>query len=154
MIAVLWDDFDLTSSGNVSYQLDSPARFTVQWNEILELDAVGSSNTLQAIFLTGTNCIELRYGSFDTNDCVSGIEDIDGSHGIDVTLEVQNGATCVRFCPPLGCDYPCGKNGDKVKVIHYPPCKQSNPKELCIGRDAVMVHLENHNNQCGPCPSG
>ncbi|KAL7576802.1 hypothetical protein ACA910_013821 [Epithemia clementina (nom. ined.)] len=154
MIAVLWNDFDLTSSGDVYYQLDSPARFTVQWNEIPEVDVVGSSNTFQAIFLMGTNCIELRYGSFDTNDYVIGIEDSAGSQGIDATSEVQNGATCVRLCPPLGCDYPCGKNGDKVKVCHYPPGKQGKPKELCIGRDAVMVHLENHNDQCGPCPSG
>ncbi|KAL7558301.1 hypothetical protein ACA910_010086 [Epithemia clementina (nom. ined.)] len=153
MIAVLWDDFDLTSSGNVYSQLDSPARFTVQWNEI-PADAVGSSNTFQAIFLMGTNCFELRYGSFDTNDYVIGIEDTDGTRGIDVTSEVQNGATCVRFCPSLGCDYPCGKNGDKVKVCHYPPGKQGKPKELCIGRDALMVHLENHNDQCGPCLSG
>ncbi|KAL7573656.1 hypothetical protein ACA910_008343 [Epithemia clementina (nom. ined.)] len=77
MIAVLWDDFDLSSSGNVHYQLNYGASFTVQWNKILGW-VEGSSNTFQAILLKGTNCVELSYESFDTIDYVSCIKDLSG----------------------------------------------------------------------------
>ncbi|MBU0488883.1 MAG: T9SS type A sorting domain-containing protein, partial [Bacteroidetes bacterium] len=45
-------------------------------------------------------------------------------------------------------NYPCGK--DKLLICHLPPGNSSNPKTICINKNALPAHLA-HGDYCGPC---
>src|SRR5712692_426771 len=52
---------------------------------------------------------------------------------------------------PLCAAFPCGRNGTKVTICHFPPGNPGNAQTLCISQDAVPAHLMNHGDFCGPC---
>ncbi|MHC4769882.1 MAG: hypothetical protein ACYTEI_14400, partial [Planctomycetota bacterium] len=99
LIAMVWDDLDPANSGSpatIHYQTIGD-RFIVQFTDVPEWPNSGA-NTFQAVLYQGTNCIELRYLAITTDDFVSGIENQDGTDGIDVTASAAPGV-CIWFCP-------------------------------------------------------
>ena len=99
LIAMLWDDLDPGNTGSpatIHYQTIGD-RFIVQFTDVPEYPNEGA-NTFQAVLYEGSNCIELRYLAITTDDFVAGIENQDGTDGIDVTALVAPGV-CISFCP-------------------------------------------------------
>lgn len=100
LIAPYWDDWNPRAGGTVHYQTvgDTPNhRFIAQWNKVKHYDGHGMS-TFQAILFEDTNCIEFRYGSLTNVSPTIGIENQDGTKGIDVTFDENKGFS---FCPEL-----------------------------------------------------
>jgi hypothetical protein len=112
MIAVLWDDYNVTGAGQTDYiMLGDPntgtARFIAQWTTVPQYSGT-DANTFQAILYQETGCIELRYGAYATTDFHAGVENSTGTVGRDVTgMVAQNG--CISLCP--GFDPPCPQPG-------------------------------------------
>jgi len=100
LIAPYWDDWNPSAGGTVHYQTlgDTPnGKFIAQWTEVKHFDVDGTS-TFQAILFEGTNCIEFRYGPLAEVAPTIGIENQDGTKGIDVTADESKGFS---FCPEL-----------------------------------------------------
>ena len=104
LIAPYWDDYyvDL-SPGTIYYETFglAPARqFIVQWDQIRQLGD-SDSNTFQAVLYEGTNTIEYRYGLITPEgyvcDVTVGIENIDGTVGIDVPAASVVQGDCLAF---------------------------------------------------------
>jgi subtilisin-like proprotein convertase family protein len=105
LIAVLWDDLDPANTGSpatIHYQTLGNApyrRFIAQWTDVPEYPNEGA-NTFQAVLFESTNCVELRYLEITTDDFVAGVENQDGTEGVDVSGSVAEGAS-IALCPSL-----------------------------------------------------
>ena len=106
LIAPYWDDWIPSEGGAVHYQTMGTApkrRFIAQWTRVKHFDVNGRS-TFQAILFEGTDCVEFRYDDLTPVSPTIGIENQDGTKGIDVTYEEGNS---FRFCPesldPIEC---------------------------------------------------
>ncbi len=107
IIAPLWDDFSPNNGGTVHYATmgTAPDRyFIAQWTDVPEYSNTGA-NTFQAILFEGSNCIEFRYGDFQTTDYVAGVENADGTVGLDVSTMVAVDG-CIEICGMPG-ENPC-----------------------------------------------
>jgi len=107
LIAPYWEDWDPSADGTVHYQTlgEAPSRrFIAQWTKISYYDG-NDKGTFQAILFEGTNCIEFRYRSpLSKVSPTIGIENQDGTKGIDVTSDKRKG---FRFCPGLANPIEC-----------------------------------------------
>jgi hypothetical protein len=106
LIAPYWDDWIPSEGGAVHYQTMGMApnrRFIAQWTKVKAYDGDGKS-TFQAILFEGTDCIEFRYHNLAPVSPTIGIENEDGTKGIDVTADESKGFS---FCPesldPIEC---------------------------------------------------
>ncbi|MCG6917141.1 MAG: hypothetical protein LJE89_06295 [Deltaproteobacteria bacterium] len=106
LIAPYWDDWIPSEGGAIHYQTmgETPnRRFIAQWTKVKHYDVPGKS-TFQAILFEGSDCIEFRYGNLAPVSPTIGIENQDGTKGIDVTTDESKG---FRFCPepldPIEC---------------------------------------------------
>jgi hypothetical protein len=100
LIAPYWADWIPSAGGTVHYQTLETApnrRFIAQWTKVKHFTD-DTTSTFQAILFEGTNCIEFRYGSLTEVSQTIGIENQDGTKGIDVTADESTG---FRFCPEL-----------------------------------------------------
>jgi len=98
LIAPYWDDWIPSEGGAVHYQTLGTApnqRFIAQWTKVKHYDGDGKS-TFQAILFEGTDCIEFRYDNLTPVSPTIGIENQDGTKGIDVTAGESKGFS---FCP-------------------------------------------------------
>jgi hypothetical protein len=98
LIAVLWDDLRPPGGGAVYVKdVDDGASFIVEWNQVAEYYSVGSNSFQVELFPSGV--IEMRYGavSVSTDDYTVGVENKDGTEGLQVDGLVGNGDTCVRI---------------------------------------------------------
>ncbi len=109
MIAGLWDDLAPNSdpNANVYYQTSGMApnrTFTVQWDRVPQF-ANTDDNTFQVVLYEGSNAIEIRYKSVTpegfAGDYTIGIENADGTDGIEVDATGVAAGTCVRFEPTV-----------------------------------------------------
>jgi hypothetical protein len=99
LIAPLWDDYVVDGSGATHYQTmgDAPDRmFIAQWTNVRQF-AGSDANTFQAILYEGSNCIQFRYGEFNTSDYTVGVENQDGTDGASVPTVAPG--ECWSFCP-------------------------------------------------------
>ncbi len=107
LIAPYWEDWIPSEGGTVHYQTlgTAPNRsFIAQWTKVKHYDGDGKS-TFQAILFEDTNCIEFRYRSPLTKGSpIIGIENQDGTKGIDVTSDGSKGFS---FCPELSDPIEC-----------------------------------------------
>jgi hypothetical protein len=106
LIAPYWDDWIPSEGGAVHYQtmgMVPNRRFIAQWTKVKAYDGDGKS-TFQAILFEGTDCIEFRYHNLAPVSPTIGIENEDGTKGIDVTADESKGFS---FCPesldPIEC---------------------------------------------------
>jgi hypothetical protein len=129
IIAPYWDDLEIlttapTSTGRVYTLVKGTApnrQFIVQWNGVYTKPTTGTPiapNTFQAILNETTNVIEFRYGTVTAQggavgttgvaSFTSGIEDLSGTVGVDVTAGVGTGgaAAAVQFTPANVCPTP------------------------------------------------
>jgi len=100
LIAPYWDDWNPMLGGTVYYQTlgETPnQRFIAQWTEVEHYSGAGKS-TFQAILFEGTNCVEFRYGAVTKVSPRIGIENQEGTRGIDATSDESN---CFSLCPEL-----------------------------------------------------
>ena len=113
IIAVMWDDLNPSSAGTVHYQTlgDAPnRRFIAQWTGVPQY-ANTDDNTFQAVLNEGTDCVELRYVSIGSlpGDFVAGVENADGTEGLDVSAYVSAGMS-IKICPDVS-GSPCSLCG-------------------------------------------
>ena len=114
LIAPFWDNLSPNNGGTVHYETRvGPTRFIAQWTDVPEFTTIGA-NTFQAVLFEGSNCIEFRYGAFTATpgtppaaDVTIGIENQDGTDGIQIDGATIAPGSCVSFCPSVGGNTSC-----------------------------------------------
>ncbi|MCH8556731.1 MAG: S8 family serine peptidase [Balneolia bacterium] len=101
LLAVLWDDLDMRTTGTVyTYHDESANRFIIQWNAVPKSFSNGSSFTFQAILEQGGSVTyQYQQLSGNTSENTVGIENQDGTDGLQVAFNtgyLENGLA-VRF---------------------------------------------------------
>ncbi|MDQ3550382.1 MAG: T9SS type A sorting domain-containing protein, partial [Bacteroidota bacterium] len=119
---------------------------------------IGYNNIPTVITATSTTAISYQW--YHNGNLISGASgstiNITQGGNYSVIVTDANGCMSDPNAPGAtininGIDVSCGNN--KVLLCHYPPGKNSNPKTLCISRNAVSAHLANHPGDClGACP--
>ena len=119
IIAMLWDDLDPGNAGSpatIHHQTLGVApdrRFVVQFTDVPEFPNEGA-NTFQGVLFEGSNCVELRYVAITTGDFVAGVENQDGTDGVDVSGLVAEGVS-ISLCPETSGN-PCEIVGVEVSL--------------------------------------
>jgi formylglycine-generating enzyme required for sulfatase activity len=94
-IFALWDDLFVPAGAGVYYLSDPDnGRAIVQWNNVTPLGSQTTPHTFQVV-MNASGLIEVRYqgvSEAQVTDCTVGIEDANGSMGLQVNLNNEGGA--------------------------------------------------------------
>ena len=116
LIAVLWDDLNPAAGGTVHHQtIGTPGdrHFIAQWTGVPEFGVGAGANTFQVVLNEIDNSVEFHYLAITIaggpSDWTAGVENFDGSDGLDVSTSVAAGA-CLTITPDLPMN-PCVGDG-------------------------------------------
>lgn len=98
LIAPLWDDWNPANTGDI-YYIGNASDFTAQWNMVVPFGGSPTLSTFQAKLEAGTNAIEFRYNGWYYNSPTVGIENADGTIGINIDPATVGQTECIRFEP-------------------------------------------------------
>lgn len=100
LIAPYWDDWNPSAGGTVVYEtlFAGTNRFVVQWTDVPHFGNTGASTFQAALFADGA--VEFRYGALSPNSPSVGIEDADGTAGIEAFCVLSS--STIRYEKVIG----------------------------------------------------
>ncbi|MBF0452859.1 MAG: carboxypeptidase regulatory-like domain-containing protein [Candidatus Magnetomorum sp.] len=143
LIACLWDDLSLEGAGSTIYYRTQGDRLIVQFEKMGRYGYTGTA-TCQ-IIIDKTGLILLQYKSFtdgfNRNSCTVGIENADGSDGLEVAFNINylSEQLAIRF-EPNRCSW--------LKIFQTPSGRIGPGESIDVSIGADTAYLSQDHYQC------